>query len=165
MNAYIKFNPYKPDFYTDAFAHGVIKGDGTKSFASVLRQHGGKLQGRKLNKTLEDQKAIYLYGGRKALIREFRDFKRDVADFVLTPASGNYLAVFHDRITVSGNKTKRILMILSFSKAGWPPAAQDNRRLKVILGNDYQPRETRNYGFYTKLDFAGLENIVRELPD
>ena len=108
MNAYVRFKDYNKDFYTDAFAKSV-KGDGTVDFESALRLHGGKLQGGKLQKTLEDGKAMYLYGGRKALVNEFNSFKNNVGDFVLKPADTCWGSVYHDKVTVNMNKTKRIL--------------------------------------------------------
>ena len=166
MNAYVKFKGYDPNFYTDAFAHAV-KGDGAISFYSALKHSpNGKIINGNLEKTLKDGRAMYLYGGRKALVREFRAFRYNFgADFVLKPADKGYLAVFHGKVTVDRNKTKRILMILSFPKTGWPPTVIDDRRLKVNLGAPYQSRENINHGFYDRLDLAGLHRIVHDIPD
>ena len=166
MNAYIKFKPYNKDFYTDDFAKGVVMGNGTKSFESVLRLHGGTLQGGKLKKTLADQHAIYLYGGRKALVRAFTAFKNNVGDFVVKAPDTCWLTVYHGKITVGtlNNKTKRILMILSYKKTSRVPLDVNDLRLRVDL-YEYQNGEKTNVGFYTHLDFAGLKRIVRALPE
>jgi hypothetical protein len=165
VNAYIKFKPYNKDFYTEAFAKGV-KGDGTVDFESALRLNGGKLQGGKLTKTLEDGKAVYLYGGRKALVREFTAFKNNVGDFVLKPPDTCWLTVYHGKVTVDMNKTKRILMILSYKKSSRVPLDISDRRLKVDLF-EYQTAATgkANWGFYNHLDLSGLDRLVRAIPD
>jgi hypothetical protein len=165
VNAYVKFKPYDKNFYADTFAKGV-KGDGTVDFESALRLHGGKLKGGKLQKTLEDGKAMYLYGGRKAMVREFTAFKNNVGDFVLNPPDNCYLSVYHGKITVDRNKTKRILMILSYKKSSRVPLDVSDRRLIVDL-YDYQTAATgrSNWGFYNHLDLSGLDRIVRAIPD
>ena len=124
MNAYAKFRSYNKDFYTEAFAQ-FVRGDGTTAFDRPLRAHSQVEELRdgrvRYKRTLEDVKAMYLYGGRRALIRAFVAFDNTYGGIVLTPENGKYLAVFHGKVTVAKLKTKRILMIASFSTTKKPP--------------------------------------------
>ena len=65
MNAYVQFKSYNKDFYAEDFAKDVKAKQGTDSFETVVRRHS-KRGSKGLAKDLEDGKAIYLYGGRKA---------------------------------------------------------------------------------------------------
>jgi hypothetical protein len=165
VNAYAKFEPWKQDFYTDTSAK-TIKGDGKVLFDSALRAVGTKPKGQSVRtKTLADGEAMYLYGGKKALVNEFTDFTKFFGDFVLKPPNDSYwLSVYHDRITVDMNKTKRILMITSFLKTSYSHSAIIDRRLIVDLFEYQIPGPKSNRGFYTHLDLAGLERLVRALP-
>jgi hypothetical protein len=168
VNAYVQFKRDNKDFYAEAFAKGVKTDQGTNSFETVLRRAGTRDGAKGLKKTLEDGKAMYLYGGRKALVREFAAFRATAGDFVLTPASGKKLAVFHGKVDASG-KTKRILMIANTSGPTTPPpSALNDRRLKEVnLGDWYQtpgPGQG-NWGYYNRLDLRGLDLIVRGIPD
>lgn len=164
MNAYVRFGTYNKDFYAEAFAKEVKEKQGTDSFDAILRRHSKADGSRGLARNLEDGKAMYLYGGRKALVNEFAAAQNSVKNFVLKPASGKTLAVFHGKVSAMG-KTKRILMITNTTN---PPSADvRERRLKVDLGNPYQtPGPGRgNWGFYNVLDLRGLDRIVREIPE
>ena len=168
MNGYVQFKPYDEDFYADDFAKGVKQDQGDNTFLTVLQRAADKKAPKKLEKTLKDRHAMYLYGGRKALVREFAAVRQGGHKFILTPASGKKLAVFHGRITVGLNKTKRILMIANTDGPTTPPPSTiRGRRLKVDLGDSYQTQApgTGHYGFYNKLDLPGLDQIVREIPD
>jgi hypothetical protein len=168
VNGYVQFKPYNKDFYADDFAKGVKEDQGNNTFLLILQRAADKKAPKKLEKTLKDQHAMYLYGGRKALVREFTAIRRDGTKFILTPASGKKLAVFHGRITVGLNKTKRILMIANTSSSTTPPLSVLNgRRLMVDLGDSYQTHApgTGHHGFYNKLDLPGLDQIVHEIPD
>ena len=167
MNAYAKFLARNNDFYTQANATS-IKGDGTVSFDSRLTHNSRYEKNQKrYTATLDDGRAMYLYGGRKALVKEFTGFKQFSGDFVLRPPDGHWLSVYHDRITVDRNKTKRIVMITSFATTSRPTSnALINRRLIVPLYEYQIPAHgNSNAGFYTHLDLAGLERLVRALPD
>ena len=163
MNAYVQFKSYNKDFYAEDFAKDVKAKQGTDSFETVVRRHS-KRGSTRLAKDLEDGKAIYLYGGRKALVREFTALKDNVGDFVLKPATGKTLAIFHGKVNAMG-KTKRILMIANTTNP--PPADVSSRRLKVDLGDLYQtPGPGRgNWGYYNRLDLRGLDRIVHGIPD
>ena len=166
MNGYVQFKPYNTGFYADDFAKGVKADQGTKTFLLVLQRAAGN-PGKKLKKTLEDGKAMYLYGGRKALVREFAAVRQGGRDFVLTPADGKKLAVFHGKVDASC-KTKRILMIANTTGPTTPPpSALDARRLKIDL-HDYETRTgsgTAHYGYYNYLDLLGFDELVRAIPD
>jgi hypothetical protein len=166
VNAYAKFRRYNKDFHTHANATG-IKGDGSVLFDSALRVTSTKeKKPKRYTKTLADGDAMYLYGGRKALVREFTGFKRAFGDFVLRPPDGYWLSVYHDKVIVDRNKTKRILMITSFRTTSYPSSDISGRRLKVPLFEYQIPAHgNSNAGFYTNLDLAGLERIVRAIPD
>ena len=167
MNAYVQFKRDNKDFYAEAFAKGVKTDQGTNSFETVLRRAGTRDGAKGLKKTLEDGKAMYLYGGRKALVREFAAVRQGGRDFVLTPADGKKLAVFHGKVDASG-KTKRILMIANTTGPTTPPpSALDARRLKIDL-HDYETRTgsgTAHYGYYNYLDLLGFDELVRAIPD
>jgi hypothetical protein len=167
VNAYVQFKPYNKDFYAEDFATGVKADQGTNSFELVLKRAGTRDGSKGLKKTLADGHAMYLYGGRKALVREFAAFRASAGNFVLTPASGKNLAVFHGKVDASG-KTKRILMIANTSGPTTPPpSALNDRRLKVDLP-DYQTQTAPgrgHWGFYNRLDLPGLDRIVRAIPD
>jgi predicted nucleic acid-binding Zn finger protein len=166
VNAYIRFKDYDPGFYAEAFAKGIKAEQGDNTFESVLRRASASDGTRKIKKTLADGKAMYLYGGRKALVREFDTCRDNIGSFVLKPATGKKLAVFHGKVSTDLGKTKRILMIANTTTN--PPPANDGRRLKVDLGEKYNPRTgsgTGHYGFYNLLDLPGLRKLVFEIPD
>jgi hypothetical protein len=164
VNAYVKVGSYNKDFYTEDFAKDVKAKQGTDSFSAVLRRHSKRDGSKGLTRQLEDGKAMYLYGGRKALLAEFEAVRNSDKNLVLKPANGKTLAVFHGKVSAMG-KTKRILMITNTTNP--PPADVRDRRLKVDLGNGYQtPAPGRgHWGFYNVLDLPGLDQIVQEIPD
>jgi hypothetical protein len=164
VKAYLRFASYNKDFYDEVFAKDVKARQGTDSFEAVLRRHS-KLNGSKgLAKNIEDGKAMYLYGGRQALLDQFAAIENRVGDFVLKPAIGKSLAVFHGKVNATG-KTKRILMITNTTNP--PPADVRDRRLKVDLGDWYQGSAPgrNHWGFYNILNLGGLRQLVRAIPD
>jgi hypothetical protein len=164
VKAYLRFASYNKDFYNEVFAKGVKAKQGTDSFEAVLRRHSKANGSKGLARSLEDGKAMYLYGGRQALVDEFAAIQKRVGDFVLKPAGGKSLAVFHGKVNAMG-KTKRILMITNTTNP--PPADVRDLRLKIDLGGGYQtPGPGKgNWGFYNLLDLNGLDRLVRAIPD
>jgi hypothetical protein len=164
VKAYLRFASYNKDFYDEVFAKDVKARQGTDSFEAVLRRNSKRNGSKGLAKDIEDGKAMYLYGGRQALIDEFATIENRVGKFVLKPASGKSLAVFHGKVNAMG-KTKRILMITNTTNP--PPADVRDRRLKIDLGGRYQTPSPgkANWGFYNMLDLSGLRQLVREIPD
>jgi hypothetical protein len=63
------------------------------SFETVLRQHS-RLNERGWRKEIETE-GRYVYGGLKALLTDFAAVQKRLTNFVLTPAGGKFLAVFH----------------------------------------------------------------------
>jgi hypothetical protein len=163
VNAYVRFGAYNKDFYTEAFAKDVKTRQGTDSFETVIRRHSKPNGSKGLARELDDGKAMYLYGGRQALVEAFAAIENRVGNFVLKPASGKQLAVFHGKVNAMG-KTKRILMITNTTNP--PPADVRDRRLKIDLyGYQTHAPGRSHWGFYNLLDLAGLDKLVRAIPD
>ncbi len=144
MEAYVAFDQYRSNFDSPDFAKTVVKQQGEKQFALVL--------GRK-TKQIADDEAMYLYGGRQALLNALQEYGATAGGFGLKSATGQDLVVFHGRIT-AGLKTKRLLMITP-NVQGRVAAVGANKQLKVPNTN----------GTYELMLSKPLQALIRSIPD
>jgi len=132
-----------------AFSKTVVKKEGTDDFTT--------LKGVKRNQykyiLLGEDDALYLYGGRKALIENLTvpDDRNNM--FTIKGENGEEeLAIFHDKISVSGGKTKRILMIAQTRGSYYRPSVLKAKKISVdLIGKSIHAKNI--------IDF--LENLLK----
>jgi hypothetical protein len=101
MDAYWRIANYDSDFDSKTFASSV-KNEGSSNFDGLNRRN---------DITLGADSALYLYGGRKALLTKLKPI-----DPRIIGQNWEQLVVLHSKVP-AGQKTKRILMITHSSKS------------------------------------------------
>lgn len=142
MNAYALYKRYRTDWNSQASADDILL-NGSRNFASL------PWDARSDDIELEWQNAVYLYGGRSALVRAIQAMPKDPANYRI--GSRENVILLRGTLKVGGGKTKQMLVIRTKPKAG---VAGLRQNLVQVNGADENQW----------ISLSTLEAIINALP-